>query len=245
MTAPQIPLNSVPNHPTLSDLLNLVKKEIMLDLNCCHVGTIQSFNAATMTVVASINYTKTFFQLNATSGLYQPVQVNYAPVVDCPIVCLGGGKTNITFPIAQGDECLLIFNDRSIDSWFASGQFGPVPAGRFHAFSDAFALVGVKSTPNVLKVYDTVRALISDQNVSVGINPTNHKATIKNTASGTLGAILADIMTNLNNLCTQAEAIGNAVAIPGVPVNVAAATAITTIATNLTTDATKLSGLLE
>ncbi len=246
MSGQQLQLNSVPNNPELIDLLNLLKKEIFLDLSCHHVGTIQSFNATAMTVVATVNYTKTFFQLNPTTNLYAPVQVNYPVIIDCPIVVLGGGKTNLTFPITKGDECLLLFNDRDIDNWYKSGQIGPVASMRYHSISDAFALIGVKSTPNLLTAYDTVRAILTNGNVKVGINPSNNKATIQNNTT-TLNTLLQSLVTNIQNLVTATAAITVSGVTPGsgasaVPVNAAA---ITAVGTALTTLGTQIGGLLE
>lgn len=196
--------NSVPNDPTLSDLLDLLKKEIFLNLNCCHVGTVQQFNPSTQTVYATINYTKTYFQLNSVTGLYNPVQVAYPTLINCPLFILRGGPVSLTFPINQGDECLLLFNDRDIDNWYANGtQTQPVASQRLHAFNDAFALVGVRSTPNQLTTYDAIRALLTDGNASVGVNPQTHLVTIKNQTVGSLGTIL--------------QSIANTVCVPGLP----------------------------
>lgn len=238
-------LNAVPQEPSLRDLLDLTKKELMLALSCHHVGTVQSFNAAAMTVTATVNYTKTFYQRN-TSGLYVPVLVNYPTLVDCPIICLGGGKTNLTFPIAKGDECLLLFNDRDIDNWYSSGQVGQGCAtNRLHSFSDAFALVGVKSTPNLLSGYDAVRALITNGNAKVGINPSNGKLTLQNSGT-TLNTLLQSVITNIKNLITQVAAItvtpGSLAGPSSPPLNVAAINALTS---NLTTLGTQIGGLIE
>lgn len=246
MSGQSIVLNSVPNNPTLSDLLDLMKKEIMLGLNCHHIGTVQSFDSTTMTVQATINYTKTFFELNTVTGVYSPVQVNYPIVVAAPIICLSGGTSFLAMPITKGDECLLLFNDRDMDNWFATGQVGPVASSRLHSFTDAFALVGVKSTPNVFTKYDPTRALISNGTVSVGINPANGKATIKN-ASTTLNGILQNILTQLENLCAACAAITvtgvlSGGAASGPPANAAT---ITAISTQLSTLATQLGGLIE
>lgn len=247
MSGQAIALNSVPNEPTLSDLLNLVKKEIFLDLNCHHVGTIQSFNATNQTVYATVNYTKTFFQLNTATGLYQPIQVNYPTLVNCPLIMLGGGNAHMTFPITKGDECLLLFNDRDIDNWFTSGSSTQANAtSRLHAFTDAFALVGVKSTPNILSAYDTTRAIISDGTISVGINPSTHKATIKS-ATTSLNTVLQNILTQLENLATACAAITvsgvlSGGATSGPPANAAS---FTTISSQLTSLGTTLGGLIE
>lgn len=244
---PGLTLNTVILDPTMRDLMNLVKKELSLSLNCHHVGTVQSFNATNMTVVATINYPKTFLQNVPNTKTYKPVQVNYPALIDCPIVCLGGGKTNMTFPIAKGDECLLLFNDRDIENWFSSGQPGPVATAGLHAFADAFALVGVKSVPNVLTAYDVVRALMTNGNVNLGINPSNNKVLISNTANGTLNTVLQNIVTQLKTLCTQCAAITVSGVTTGagtsaIPVNAAS---ITAVSTQLTTLATTLGSILE
>lgn len=200
-----LPLNSVPNNPSLSDLLDLLKKEIFLGLTSHHIGTVQSFNPGTQTVTATVNYTKTFFQLNKTTNQYVPTQVNYPTLIDCPVVILGGGLSAMTFPIQSGDECLLIFNDRDFSTWFKSGSStNAVPTNRLHSFSDAIALVGVRSTPNAIKAYDSVRALLTNGNASIGINPEENLITIKNQLAGTFGLLM-------QQLCTS-------VAVPGVPI---------------------------
>ena len=248
MSGQQITLNSATTDPDLTDLLNLLKKEIFFDLSCVHVGTIQSFNATNQTVYASVNYQKTFFQLNATTGKYVPVLQAYPTAINCPLVIMGGGTTKITFPITKGDECLLIFNDRDIDNWFATGvKTSGNATGRAHSFADAFALVGVHSTPNVLTVYDAVRALITNGNVSVGINPSNNKVRIANTSIGTLNTVLQNILTQLQTLSTACAAITvsgvtSGVGTSGVPVNAAT---ITGVGTQLSSLATQLGNLIE
>lgn len=250
-TTPPLNLNAVPNEPTLSDLLDLLKKEIFLDLNCHHIGTVQSFNSANQTVTATINYTKTLFELNQTTGLYQAVQVNYSPVLSCPVVILSGGPAHLTMPIAKGDECLLLFNDRDIDNWFAnSTTTQPNASLRLHAFTDAIALVGLKSTRNVISGYDTTRALISNGTTSVGINPSNNKLTLTNGTS--LGTLLKNLCTQLKSLCDLFDTTfaANMVAVtasPGnpSPINPALATQLQTLGTNIQTISTNIGTLIE
>jgi hypothetical protein len=209
------PLNLAASEVSLTDLLNLFKKEIMLDLNCHHVGTIQSFNSSAQTAVVTINYTKTFYKLNSTTGLYAPVQYNYPPIQDVPVVCMKGGSASLTFPIAAGDECILLCNDRSIDTWHAQGNVAPPPISRYHSLSDAFALVGVSSVPNLITAYDAVRAVIMNNagTLKVGINPeTNLLSFINNGV--TLGTLL-------NTLATS-------VCIPGAPIAPTVATQLIT-----------------
>lgn len=64
-----------------------------------------------------------------------------------------GGGVTLTFPVAPGDECLLVFSSRCIDAWH---QLGAGDTGaqvqveqRMHDLSDAIAIVGIRSLPNV------------------------------------------------------------------------------------------------
>lgn len=241
----QTPFSLVPNEPSLNDLLNLLKKEILFDLQAHHVGTIQSFNSVKQTVTATINYTQTFFQLNTESGLYDNVETAYPVLVDCPIVVLSGGPVAFTLPIAKGDECLLLFNDRDIDNWFNGSYVGPPNSSRAHSFSDAFALVGVNSLANVIQAYDTVRALVTNGTVMLGINPSTNKVTLTNGTS--LNSLLQNLLTQLQNLTTAlgvltVTGITGGIGTSGVPTN---ATTITGIGTNIGTIATQIGGLLE
>lgn len=201
MTNPNIQLNLTPNEPTLSDLLNLLKKEIFFDLNCHHLATIQSFNSAQQTVTATINYTKTEFQLNENTKLYVPIQFSYPLLVDMPVIVLGGGNAHLTFPITKGDQALILFNDRSIDNWFQSGQVGPVSSSAAHAFSDGIALVGLNSLGTSITNYDAVRAVLRNGTTGIGIGTTQLK--LYNQVNGNIGASFTAFFTALTAFMTS------------------------------------------
>ena len=67
----------------------------------------------------------------------------------------------LTLPIQKGDECIVLFQDFSIDDWWQSGGTGRVQlARRRHDLSDAVALFGVSSVPNAPTNYSTTTAQI-------------------------------------------------------------------------------------
>lgn len=147
-------INYIPNEPSLKDLLDYMARDIKLNLNCHHIGTIQSFDALTQTAQVSINYTKTFLQIDDI-GNSSVQSVNYPVLASCPIIALGGGLASITFPITPGDECLVLFNDRDLENWFNGSSNSPPATGRLHSFTDAVVMVGVRSLTNVLTSYNT------------------------------------------------------------------------------------------
>lgn len=93
-------------------------------------------------------------------------------LLDVPIVIPRGGGFSLTLPCKPGDECLVVFADMCIDSWYDAGGINNVINRlRRHDFSDAFAILGPYSQPRTLADYSTTGAALrsDDGLVSVGI----------------------------------------------------------------------------
>lgn len=235
MSGQQVQLSRLnTNDPTLADLLNIYRRSIMLDFNCHHLATIQSFDPVKLTVTATINYKKTFFQQNAKTKLYDRVLVDYPLLADIPVVFLSGGTAGVTFPIDTGDQALILFNDRDLDNWFQSGQTGPVASGRLHSFSDGVALIGPRSLANPIANYDSTRAVLYNGQTKIAASAT--KVLITNALTISLGQALSNLMTALSAFATTAATSTTD------PTLVTAATALGTAVTAVTLE---LGGLLE
>jgi hypothetical protein len=196
MTEAFLNQNPQPTRFQMQDLLRLFKKEVMLGLNCHHVGQIQSFDPTNQTAQATIVYKKAFF-LPDDSGNYVAQQVDYPVLIDAPVICLGGGNGAITFPIQSGDECLILFNDRNIDKWFSGGTNGELGSSRLHSFTDGIILVGLRSLPHKLLSYDEDavairfktatginKILVKEDKVSVLVGPEGAQTKLDLTATG-------------------------------------------------------------
>lgn len=70
--------------------------------------------------------------------------------VDCPVVFPSGGGFTLTFPLAAGDEVLVVFASRCIDSWWDASGVQQQAEIRMHDMSDGFAIPGPKSRPRVI-----------------------------------------------------------------------------------------------
>lgn len=150
-------------YPELQDLLNAYKKDVFLSLNCHHLGTIQEFNAVNQTAQVTINYKKTLFLPNA-AGVFSPTTFDYPLLADVPVIILGGGGYNLTLPIAKGDQCMLLFNDRDIDNWAVGNESAGTATSRLHSMADAFALVGIKPpVSDFIPNYDTDGAALRNK----------------------------------------------------------------------------------
>lgn len=202
----------------MKDLLDFLKRDIFLSMNCHCVATVQSFNSETQTVSASLNYKKTARVMNPQTRKAELQNINYPVLVDVPIIVMSGGAASLQFPIAVGDECLILFNDRDIDNWFKTGQNVQVSTPRAHSFSDGIALIGLRSIPRVITDWDNDRARLVNGDAYVGVS--EEKIKIANATKTLLGVIngLIDILSTGFSANTPT---------PGNPLNPTAATQLT------------------
>lgn len=113
-------------------------------------GIIQSFDATKQTcVVQPAIQAKVRNQDGITSNVNLPL------LVDCPTQFLGGGGFTHTWPVAKGDECLVVFAMRCIDAWWYSGGIQPQVEFRMHDPSDGFVILGFRSRPRALSGIST------------------------------------------------------------------------------------------
>jgi hypothetical protein len=96
-------------------------------------------------------------------------QVPYPVLADCPVMFLGGGVSSLRLPVAKGDPCLVLFNDRDLDNWFTSGNQVMPNSGRSHSLSDGLVIVGFRNKANVLKNFspDNAELVLGDFKLSL------------------------------------------------------------------------------
>ena len=138
--------------PDIVDVLNNLKLDIFSSMNCVKVGSIQSFNVATKTAEVQI-----LFKRKLMNGTVQSIQ----KIIDVPVVTMQGGGGFLQFPIAAGDQCLLLFSDRRLDEWYTTGEQAVPGDARMHDLSDGIAIVGLNALNSTLPNYPTDRVILS------------------------------------------------------------------------------------
>lgn len=124
----------------LAEVLASERKTLSEQMRVALPGIIQSFDPESLTAVVqpAIRYIERDNDGNKSTK-------DYPLLVDVPVVFPRGGGCTLTFPIKEGDECLVIFADRCIDFWWQSGGVQEPVDGRMHDLSDAFCIVGPQS----------------------------------------------------------------------------------------------------
>jgi hypothetical protein len=80
--------------------------------------------------------------------------VNLPLLTNVPVRLLKSNKFSITFPLEANDEVLIIFAERSIDTWLTYGGIQNPFDFRKHDLSDAFAFPLMYSQKNLISGFD-------------------------------------------------------------------------------------------
>lgn len=139
---------SQPNsRKTLAQALEAHFGSFSESFNCVKIGKIENVDTTNQTVDVQILHKRVNMKFKTRE------LKDYALLKQVPFVVIGGGQSNLTFPIAKGDNCLLLFCDYEIDRWWDTGQSLPSNFERKHDISDAFAIVGIHSMVDLLQGY--------------------------------------------------------------------------------------------
>lgn len=129
---------------SLTQLFKLNKANTALEMNCVRIGIIQEFYPENLTAQVLISGKKVLGLNKDGSQILREYAPIYAKVCYC--------NPFETFPLTKGMECVLLFNDRELESWFINGGNNPQAYPRMHDLTDAIAIVGIRSLPNMIQI---------------------------------------------------------------------------------------------
>lgn len=178
-----------PQEMTWQNVLDDHAATIGYNLNCVQVGQIVTFYPSTQTADVRLMIQRVF----------QGKATEYPLLPAVPVFTLTGGVGRVSCPIAPGDPCIVLFNDRDLDSWWLSGQALPPNSARSHDFSDGLALVGVRPKSQALSSYDTSSIEIAHPSIKLTGNVTVSTGATGSfsTADGQVVTVVSGIITNI------------------------------------------------
>ena len=195
-----MPLNDqlLTNKTSLYSVLNTLQDTINYNLNCVKIATVVSFNKETMTACCRVN-NKRLVQLKNDGN---QVLRDY-PLIYARVHFIGWGEIGATFPINEGMEGFLLFNDRELETWFITGEAGNLAYDRCHDLSDAIFICGLHSQPSIplLKYlenclnlyYKNTNIQLYEDKINLNTTTTNITSNISQTGNNTIvGTLTAD-----------------------------------------------------
>lgn len=177
---------SSPAIPDTRALLDEEARRQAYALNCHEVGEVVSYDAAKQTATVQIMVLRVLGQR----------RVKYPLLTDCPVFFPFGGTARLTMPVAAGDSCLVLFNDRDLDNWFTSGANVEPNTGRAHDLSDGMVLVGFRNLQNKQDGYSATDTELINGDGVVGIGPES-KISLRN-ETGSVRQRLEDLVAGLD-----------------------------------------------
>lgn len=186
----------------LSTLASNIKQGIdarLKDLHTAMPGIVETFDAEKQLATIQPAIRRIFVTRDGEKEILVPSDLPI--LINVPVIFPRGGGFSLTFPVKKGDECLLIFCERSIDNWHETGKIKVPGARRFHSLSDATAFVGLSSIPNKVPNYDDTNVQLKKDDGSVYIaikEDSSLDINADNNINATSGANIVAQCENLN-----------------------------------------------
>lgn len=166
-----------------NQVLSNVMNETMFRTRCCIPCIVQSYNADENTVECQPAVRERIIKEDGSTEY-----VNLPLLINVPVVFPSSAAFSLKFPIANGDECLVVFSDLSIDNfWLHSGVQNPVEVRR-HDLSDGIAIPCKLSTVK------------NDTASPVSIEVANNDVTIKGPYGSVTGRQLYKLLSHTHTV---------------------------------------------
>ena len=178
--------------PSLSDVIDLHIDAKLQNLHTAMPGKIVSYdfskNLAKIQPLIKRKYRD------------QPSATNLPIITNVPVMHPRMGKASVRLPIKTGDNGLIIFMERSLDSWIDDGNAVDPLDDRKHSISDAVFYPGMESTKNPMAIPANKNSLtVLNDKMMVELKP-GGKIKIKNLTTG------AEVLSLFDELITALQA---------------------------------------
>lgn len=183
---------------TLASVIRQGVENRLKDVHTAMPGIIRTFNATEQTASVQPGIRRVFKERGIESDTL--IEEDLPLLINVPVIFPRGGGFSMTFPVQPDDECLIVFNERSIDGWHLDGEVKKPSARRMHALSDAVVYVGLSSLTNKVLDYDPVNTEIKKDDGSVSIKWMNDSDLSLYTEANLNIDATADIIANCENI---------------------------------------------
>ena len=184
--------------PELTDLILTAIRANQVELNTCMPGLVEKYNSETQKAIVKLS----FKRMTSTGDF-----ITRASVEDVPIVFPRIGGKGVVFPIAKGDPVMVIFSQRSLDTWLSEGGEIDLSDTRLHNINDAIAVPGLDHVPIDPKPVADATELRGDK-ILIGNTSTSDEPMVLGNELNTNLSDLVSAIEDLIALITTGQTIG-------------------------------------
>lgn len=146
--------------PSELEVYELIVRRFLVDLHTVAVGTVKSYDSEKRRAVIQHGIKREF-----SNGEIRAI----TPMEDVPVVFPGGGGVSISWNLQKGDEVVILFCERSMDSWLRKSGIVDPDDYRMHDESDAIAIPTMISAVKALAGASEGLLIETDAGVAIRI----------------------------------------------------------------------------
>lgn len=152
--------------PTLAEVIKDAVDAKIMDMRTAMPGIITAYDKASQTATVQPVFKRKYG--DGTTG--DPPQIYKVPIAHPR-----AGDAFIHLPVAVGHTVLLVFSDRSLEKWMASGKVNDPEDNRAHHMSDAIAIPGGYASATAANVHNSEDIIIKNGNgVEIRVKTNGH-----------------------------------------------------------------------
>lgn len=160
----------------MAQVLETAMDNVEYEMRVAMPGIVQEWDAEQQTVTVQLAIREKVSMDGRETEMEIPM------LVDVPVVMPRAGGYSLVFAPVKGDECLVVFADACIDSWWQSGGVQSQADSRRHDLSDGFAILGCwsqKRKPNIPASGVRLQNDAGTAGISIAGNTVNIFGTVK------------------------------------------------------------------
>lgn len=189
----------ITNDKTPDEFYRRQQDKVKNDIRVACPGIVQAFDPVEQTVTVQPAIRERVHDKDGNVSF-----VNLPLLVDVPVHWPRAGGLVLTFPISQGNECLVIFGDQCMDTWWSNGGVQNPIEKRRHDLSDGYAIVGLTSQHNPISNYSTTAAQLRTEDGSTSVSVSEGVITLTAATVTVEGNLtVSGTLTNGVNLTTH------------------------------------------
>ena len=118
----------------------------LADLNCVKIGIVDEYYPEERTAKVLLSNKR----CTGFTGTGVQLTREYPPIYP-RVMFIGTVDNGIDYKVQKGDEVLVFFCDRELESWWLTGEVSQLNSLRTHHLSDCVAIAGLRSQPLTTK----------------------------------------------------------------------------------------------